>query len=275
MTQVFAAINHRLSEEYTKIDLPTLEAKERCAHSFTISGAMLTIAQYRLLTDARYLHEKFTVLKTAGAPTALLETLVADKRAANAPITPRPLTPAHAPPSPLPLPPGNVSLGSPRASAPPATKRSSLFSNERIKGMLSRGTTQPSIPAPAPIPVPPPVPPQEKQGGFKQVLAPLSPTPLPVEKQRELPTTPTPLPIQATPSPTPAWVEEERQEYAAEAQNGDASVVPERTDAGADGTSQGHGGASEQAPPTPAKDDVTKMTVPPDPTPESASVVAT
>jgi vacuolar protein sorting-associated protein 54 len=29
MTQVFAAINHRLTEEYTNIDLPTSEAKER------------------------------------------------------------------------------------------------------------------------------------------------------------------------------------------------------------------------------------------------------
>ena len=30
MTQVFAGINHRLSEEYTKIELPSQEAKERC-----------------------------------------------------------------------------------------------------------------------------------------------------------------------------------------------------------------------------------------------------
>lgn len=30
MTQVFAALNHRLSEEYTKIELPSLDAKERC-----------------------------------------------------------------------------------------------------------------------------------------------------------------------------------------------------------------------------------------------------
>jgi len=29
MSEVFAAINHRLSEEYTKIELPTLDAKER------------------------------------------------------------------------------------------------------------------------------------------------------------------------------------------------------------------------------------------------------
>ena len=34
MTQAFAAINHRLSEEYAKIDLPTLTAKERCARIF-------------------------------------------------------------------------------------------------------------------------------------------------------------------------------------------------------------------------------------------------
>ncbi|KAH9980866.1 Vps54-like protein-domain-containing protein [Lactifluus volemus] len=186
MTQVFAAINHRLSEEYTNIDLPTPEAKER------------------LLTDAHFLHEKFSVLKTAGAPTALLETLVGDKRVGNGPTSPR----------------------------------------------------------------------------FKQVLSPLSPTPLPVEKQqRELPTTPTPLPIQATPSPTPGWTEEDRQERdEAVRQNGDVS---ERHDpsAGVDEISQGqgHGDDIGQAPPTPAKDDVveTSQMAVPDPTPESASVVTT
>lgn len=30
MTQVFAAINHGLSEEYGKIELPHQEAKDRC-----------------------------------------------------------------------------------------------------------------------------------------------------------------------------------------------------------------------------------------------------
>jgi hypothetical protein len=124
--------------------------------------------------------------------------------------------------------------------------------------------------------------PQEKQGGggFKQVLSPLSPTPLPVEKQqRELPTTPTPLPIQATPSPTPGWTEEDRQERdEAVRQNGD---VFERHDpsAGVDEISQGqgHGDDIGQAPPTPAKDDVveTSQMAVPDPTPESASVVTT
>ena len=34
MTQVFAAINHRLSEEYGKIELPTPEAKTRYVTEF-------------------------------------------------------------------------------------------------------------------------------------------------------------------------------------------------------------------------------------------------
>ncbi|KAH9989086.1 Vps54-like protein-domain-containing protein [Russula compacta] len=165
MSEVFAAINHRLSEEYTKIELPTLDAKER------------------LLTDARYLHEKFSVLKAPGTPTAVLETLVADKRAATAPASPRPTTPT--PSSPLPLPPSYVPLGSPRSAAPPP-KRPSLFSNDRIKGILGRGTTttqqhQPaSAPPAAPVPAPAA---QEKQGGYKQVAALLSPAPLPAEKR--------------------------------------------------------------------------------------------
>ena len=33
MSEVFASINHRLAEEYQRIDLPSLEAKERYATS--------------------------------------------------------------------------------------------------------------------------------------------------------------------------------------------------------------------------------------------------
>ncbi|TFK42347.1 Vps54-like protein-domain-containing protein [Crucibulum laeve] len=71
MTQVFAAINHRLSEEYGKIELPHQEAKTR------------------LLADAKYLHQKLTALKNVGAPTGMLETVVTEKsipRVNNAPI---------------------------------------------------------------------------------------------------------------------------------------------------------------------------------------------
>ncbi|OSD08356.1 Vps54-domain-containing protein [Trametes coccinea BRFM310] len=65
MTQVFAAINHRLSEEYGKIELPSQEAKER------------------LLADARYLQEKLTGLKNVNGPTAMLETVVSEKPVVN------------------------------------------------------------------------------------------------------------------------------------------------------------------------------------------------
>ncbi|KDQ60899.1 hypothetical protein JAAARDRAFT_709192 [Jaapia argillacea MUCL 33604] len=61
MTQVFAAINHRLSEEFTKIDLPSLEAKER------------------LVGDAQYLHERLSSLKNVGAPSNMLETVAMEK----------------------------------------------------------------------------------------------------------------------------------------------------------------------------------------------------
>jgi vacuolar protein sorting-associated protein 54 len=124
------------------------------------------------LADARYLHEKFSVLKAPGAPTAALETLVSDKRVANAPVSSQPATPTPAPSSPVPLPPGDIPLGSPRPAVPPPTKRASLFSNERLKGTLSWGGTQPPPSAPAPAPAPVQVPAQEKQGGYKQIAVP-------------------------------------------------------------------------------------------------------
>ncbi|KAG8970793.1 hypothetical protein FRC03_000010 [Tulasnella sp. 419] len=61
MSQVFAAINHQLSEEYSKIELPNQEAKTR------------------MLQDARYLHEKFGALKGITAPLGMLETVVMEK----------------------------------------------------------------------------------------------------------------------------------------------------------------------------------------------------
>ncbi|KAI0034492.1 Vps54-like protein-domain-containing protein, partial [Vararia minispora EC-137] len=62
MSQVFAAINHRLSEEFTKIELPSHEAKEA------------------LMADARYLKENFSALKSAGGvPTGMLEIIVSEK----------------------------------------------------------------------------------------------------------------------------------------------------------------------------------------------------
>ncbi|KAJ7510150.1 Vps54-like protein-domain-containing protein [Mycena galericulata] len=55
MAQVFAAINHRLSEEYAKLVLPSEEARKG------------------LLADARFLHQKLSELKNVGAPSGMLE----------------------------------------------------------------------------------------------------------------------------------------------------------------------------------------------------------
>ncbi|KAG0705085.1 Vps54-like protein-domain-containing protein [Suillus ampliporus] len=118
MSQVVAAINHRLSEEYSKIDLQNQEVKDR------------------MLADAHYLHEKFSVLKNVGAPTNMLKNLVAEK------ALPRKST-----------------FSNIRATASP---------NERIKGLLSRrDSVKPDKPLPAVYPSPthspppPPPPPQE------------------------------------------------------------------------------------------------------------------
>ncbi|KIL00921.1 hypothetical protein PAXRUDRAFT_29438 [Paxillus rubicundulus Ve08.2h10] len=88
MSQVFAAINHRLCEEYTKIDLQSHEAKDR------------------MIADARFLQQKLSVLRHVGAPTSMLETLVAEKSVAR-----------------------KSALSNLRAAASP---------NERIRGLLSR-----------------------------------------------------------------------------------------------------------------------------------------
>ena len=68
MSQVLAAINHNLQEEYTTIRLLNQEAKDR------------------LLADAKFLHEKLSALKNIpGASTTMLVTVVSEKIPANAP----------------------------------------------------------------------------------------------------------------------------------------------------------------------------------------------
>ncbi|KAK7037969.1 Vps54 domain-containing protein [Favolaschia claudopus] len=66
MTQVFAAINHRLSEEYAKIVLPSEDARKG------------------LLTDARFLHQKLSELKNVRAPSGMLEIVIAELRVPGA-----------------------------------------------------------------------------------------------------------------------------------------------------------------------------------------------
>ena len=99
MSQVLAAINHNLQEEYTAIKLPSQGAKDK------------------LLADAKFLHEKLSTLKNIpGASTAMLVTVVSEKIPANAP------------------------------------KR--LPANQRIKGMLSRSSSNTQEDANSPLQLP-------------------------------------------------------------------------------------------------------------------------
>jgi vacuolar protein sorting-associated protein 54 len=101
MSQVFAAINHRLSEEYGQIELQSQEAKDR------------------MLADARFLHQKLSVLKNISAPTNMVETVVAEKSI-----------------------PRKSTLGNFRTTVGP---------NERLRGLLSRrDSTKPDKPLPSP-----------------------------------------------------------------------------------------------------------------------------
>ena len=87
MSEVFASINHRLAEEYQRIDLPSLDAKERCATSrISIRFSLLTFflssvlfGGYRLLVDACFVHEKLSALRGASALSNMLETIVQEK----------------------------------------------------------------------------------------------------------------------------------------------------------------------------------------------------
>lgn len=121
MSQVFAAINHRLSEEYGQIELQSQEAKDRHVTSVksSIKGPRLTNRMKRMLTDARFLHQKLSVLKNVSAPTNMLETLVNEKSI-----------------------PRKSTLVNTRTTAGP---------NERLRGLLSRrDSTKPDKPLPSP-----------------------------------------------------------------------------------------------------------------------------
>ena len=112
--------------------------------------------------------------------------------------------------------------------------------------------------------------------GYKQASVLLSPTPLPVEKHRDLPKSPVSVPIHATPSPTPQVdVDEERQESTAEASNGDpSSLAGPAPNTGTD-VEQHQSDVVEHAPPTPAKDTtVSNRTMVPEPASEGTGVAA-
>ena len=186
MTQVFAAINHRLSEEYGAIDLPDQEAKSRCVLHLYKYGFMLFKTFYciRLLADAKYLQQKFSVLKNVGNSSGMLETVIAEKSLARV----------------------NTASG---PSTPTRSNSLSASANQRLKGLLSGKSSSfdKTIPIPAsPPPVPPsadkprlPVPPtanntrdyhhgmdHDRSANESQVSLGISPSP-PIQKPTALP----------------------------------------------------------------------------------------
>jgi hypothetical protein len=134
MTQVFAAINHRLSEEYGKIELPGPEAKSRCVRSsvnlpicinplaiwrlFLFSSSTLF---HRLLADAKFLHQKLSALKNVSTPSGMLETVVAEK---------------------------NVSRKGPNAQ--PVMTVEPVRGGSRIQGIFKSPVTEKPLPTPLP-----------------------------------------------------------------------------------------------------------------------------
>ena len=149
MSQVLAAINHNLQEEYSAIRLPNQEAKDR------------------LLADAKFLHEKLSALKNIpGASTAMLVTVVLEKVPANAPRrvpanqrikgmltrsnshTPEDGTPPPQPPAPT---------SRPNSPLPPrSTSPQSMLSPPPVRSPTNgiRTNSRPTSPAPQP-PLPP------------------------------------------------------------------------------------------------------------------------
>lgn len=142
MSEVFAAINHRLSEEYTNIEVQSQAAKDRYVNCPPPQD--VNVCQYvrcRMLADARFLHQKLSVLKNVNAPTNMLETLVGEK------LVPR-----------------KSALGTLRAIPSP---------NERIRGFLSRReSTKPEKPLPTPEQAPSEMPTQAIGEDGSEVVSP-------------------------------------------------------------------------------------------------------
>lgn len=98
----------------------------RCA-PITNSGTQLIFGKFSLLADAKYLHSKLAVLKNVGAPTGMLETVVAEKTV-------------------------------PRPNVPAPVRSNTISANQRLKGLLSgrSSTVDKALPNPTQTPDPPP-----------------------------------------------------------------------------------------------------------------------
>ncbi|KAJ7157013.1 Vps54-like protein-domain-containing protein [Mycena crocata] len=119
MAQVFAAINHRLSEEYAKLVLPSEDARKG------------------LLMDARFLHQKLSELKNVGAPSGMLEIVIAELR------VPQPVSPSANATN------FNNAKSNPTANSNPRLLANRLRWNSLAPQAAANGNAVPSNPSPS------------------------------------------------------------------------------------------------------------------------------
>ena len=150
--RVDASLGRRQSQAFgrVKIDLPTLDAKERCARLPTPICSLCSRTPPRAIAVYLQTHATctrnslFSKLQAHRPPSSRHWSQTSTSPPRPPPRGRRPPTP----PSPFPLPSSHVPLGAARAPGPALTKRPSLFSNERFKGMLSRNITALPVPSP-------------------------------------------------------------------------------------------------------------------------------
>jgi vacuolar protein sorting-associated protein 54 len=136
MTQVSAAINHRLSEEYAGIELPNQEAKERYVDSILLPSSLVNLCNVsfcRLLADAKFLHQKLSTLKNVGAQSGMLETVIAEKN----------IMQRKRPRSPLPQQQPVMPFRQNSISAAAAIRGPVLTANQRLQGIFKSAPKSP------------------------------------------------------------------------------------------------------------------------------------
>jgi vacuolar protein sorting-associated protein 54 len=180
MTQVFAAVNHRLSEEYDKIELPDQSTKDR--YVIFILETYSFDDFVRLLRDAIYLKQQFSGLKDVNASASMLEAVVKEKPVASTSGSQINRAGSQSP----------VTSVAPEASSSPPPTQPSVHksANERLRSMFRRTSTAPmsetAASASSPVPEKPSPPLTDKPLQEEPINGFHSPTPPPIPKKPSL-----------------------------------------------------------------------------------------
>lgn len=187
----------------------------RAIFAVTLPG-MTSLPGHRLLADARYLHREFTGLKHVGAPTAMLEVIVQEKRV-RAPS------------------PAAIEAAAPQPQPPSASRFKGYLqrTNSKRTSLLSP-TPVPPTPQEKPLPAPTPVVPSPDPLA-RRLSAALSPAARSEDVLAMTPSAPaSQLDLAAAPSPAPAGTNANGNGDAV-AEPGAGGLAPEGPPAQADG----------------------------------------